>query len=58
MFPCEVCGGEVYQGRRDFDRHFQEARHAAGMRALGVPNSKAFHDVVRIEHVPYVVPSA
>ena len=48
-FPCGICGGEVYRGRRDFDRHFQEARHAAGMKALGIPNTKHFHDITRIE---------
>jgi splicing factor 3A subunit 3 len=48
-FSCEICGGAVIRGRRDFDRHFQEARHAAGMRALGIPNTKAFHDITKIK---------
>lgn len=48
-FPCEICGGEKYRGRRDFDRHFQEWRHAAGMRALGIPNTKHFHDITKID---------
>eukprot|EP00940_MAST-03C_sp_MAST-3C-sp2_P001184 g1184.t1 len=48
-YTCEICGNETYRGRRDFDRHFQEARHAAGMRALGIPNTKHFHDVTKIK---------
>lgn len=47
--PCEICGGEVYYGRRNFDKHFQESRHAQGMRLLGIPNTKDFHDVTKIE---------
>ncbi len=48
-FKCEICGNQSYWGRRAFDRHFQEAKHAAGMRSLGVPNSKHFHDITLIE---------
>ena len=48
-YRCEICGDAVIMGRRNFDRHFQEARHAYGMRCLGIPNTKHFHDVVRIE---------
>lgn len=47
-YKCEICGGETYYGRRNFDRHFQEWKHAGGMRALGIPNTKHFHDVTRI----------
>jgi splicing factor 3A subunit 3 len=36
-------------GRKNFDRHFQESRHAFGMRALGLPNTKHFHEITRIE---------
>eukprot|EP00939_MAST-03C_sp_MAST-3C-sp1_P000847 g847.t1 len=48
-FTCEICGNFSYRGRRDFDRHFQEPRHASGMRALGIPNTKHFHDVTSIK---------
>ncbi|CAM9622692.1 unnamed protein product [Heterosigma akashiwo] len=48
-FKCEVCGGASYMGRRAFDRHFQEWRHAHGMRCLGIPNTKHFHDITTIE---------
>mmetsp|Transcript_1681 Transcript_1681/g.2031 ORF Transcript_1681/g.2031 Transcript_1681/m.2031 type:complete len:516 (-) Transcript_1681:575-2122(-) len=48
-YKCEICGNYSYWGRRAFDRHFQEWRHAHGMRMLGVPNTKHFHDIVKIE---------
>jgi splicing factor 3A subunit 3 len=47
-FKCEICGNHSYWGRRDFDRHFQQWRHAHGMRCLGVPNTKHFHDITLI----------
>lgn len=50
-FKCEICGNQSYWGRRAFDRHFQEWRHAHGMRCLGVPNTKHFHDITLIEDV-------
>ncbi|KAH9938371.1 uncharacterized protein B0H18DRAFT_1112538 [Fomitopsis serialis] len=34
---------------KNFDRHFQESRHAFGMRALGLPNTKHFHEITKIE---------
>jgi splicing factor 3A subunit 3 len=48
-YPCEICGGYVYMGRKAFERHFQEWRHAHGMKCLGVPNSKHFQDVTKID---------
>ena len=33
-------GYYFFAGRRAFDRHFQEARHASGMRCLRIPNTK------------------
>lgn len=36
-------------GRKAFDRHFQESRHAFGMRALGLPNTKHFHEITKIQ---------
>jgi len=35
-------------GRTVVDRE-QESRHAFGMRALGLPNTKHFHEITRIE---------
>ncbi|TRM68164.1 hypothetical protein BD626DRAFT_545360 [Schizophyllum amplum] len=48
-YRCEICSDQVYFGRKNFDRHFQESRHAFGMRALGLPNTKHFHEITRIE---------
>lgn len=48
-YKCEICGNYSYWGRRAFDRHFQEWRHAHGMRCLKIPNTKHFHDITLIE---------
>ncbi|GAA5862264.1 hypothetical protein JCM3774_004841 [Rhodotorula dairenensis] len=48
-YKCEICSDYVYQGRKNFERHFQESRHAFGMRALGLPNTKHFHEITKIE---------
>lgn len=50
-YKCEICGNHSYWGRRAFDRHFQEWKHAYGMRCLGVPNTKHFHDITSIDEV-------
>ncbi|KAI8084807.1 uncharacterized protein BX664DRAFT_387491 [Halteromyces radiatus] len=47
-YPCEICGNYVYMGRKAFDKHFQEWRHAHGMRCLGLPNSRQFHEITKI----------
>lgn len=47
-YKCEICGNYSYWGRRSFDRHFQEWRHAHGMRMLKIPNTKHFHDITKI----------
>lgn len=48
-FSCEICGGATYRGHREFDRHFLELKHSAGMKSLGIPNTKAFHGVITIK---------
>ncbi|KAI8979810.1 hypothetical protein BDF20DRAFT_871845 [Mycotypha africana] len=48
-YPCEICGNYVYMGRKAFDKHFQEWRHAHGMRCLGIPNTRQFHEITKIE---------
>jgi splicing factor 3A subunit 3 len=48
-YPCEICGGEAYRGRRNFELHFGDQKHTAGMRLLGIPNTKHFHGVTKIE---------
>ena len=47
-YKCEICGNQSYWGRRAFDKHFQEWRHSQGMKCLGVPNTKHFHDITLI----------
>eukprot|EP00536_Pseudo-nitzschia_multiseries_P001782 jgi/Psemu1/63339/estExt_Genemark1.C_230015 len=49
FYPCEICGGESYRGRKNFEQHFAEARHSYGMKSLGIPNTKHFHGVTKIE---------
>merc|ERR1711865_1353532 len=48
-YKCEICGNYSYWGPRAFDRHFQEWRHAHGMRCLGIPNSREFHGITKIQ---------
>lgn len=48
-YRCEICSDHVYKGRKVFEKHFQESRHAFGMRALGLPNTPEFRDVTRIQ---------
>ncbi|KAJ1507535.1 hypothetical protein HMI54_005882 [Coelomomyces lativittatus] len=48
-YPCEICGNYVYMGRKAFERHFQEWRHAHGMKCLGIPNTRQFHEITLIE---------
>jgi len=47
-YKCEICGNTSYWGRKAYEKHFQEWRHAHGMRCLGIPNSKHFHDITKI----------
>eukprot|EP00746_Dinoflagellata_sp_MGD_P158698 gnl/MRDRNA2_/MRDRNA2_86531_c0_seq1.p2 gnl/MRDRNA2_/MRDRNA2_86531_c0~~gnl/MRDRNA2_/MRDRNA2_86531_c0_seq1.p2 ORF type:complete len:498 (-),score=9.34 gnl/MRDRNA2_/MRDRNA2_86531_c0_seq1:1570-3063(-) len=48
-FECEICGYQIYEGRRAFEKHFQDVRHQQGMQALGLPNSKLFFEITRIK---------
>ena len=48
-YPCEICGGESYRGKRNFELHFADQKHALGMKGLGIPNTKHFHGVTKIE---------
>ena len=49
FYACEICGNESYRGRRNFEKHFAEAKHAYGMKCLGIPNTNHFHGVTAIE---------
>jgi len=48
-YKCEICGNFSYWGRRNFDLHFTGARHTKGMKTLGIPNTRHFHDVTKID---------
>ncbi|KAJ3116528.1 hypothetical protein HK098_006575 [Nowakowskiella sp. JEL0407] len=48
-YECEICGGYIYMGRKVFDKHFQEWRHAHGMRCLGIPNTRHFQDITKMD---------
>lgn len=48
-YECEICGSESYRGRRAFELHFAEQRHASGMKSLGIPNTKHFHGVTKLD---------
>ena len=47
-YECEICGG-VYRGRRNFELHFADSKHAMGMKALGIPNTQHFHGITKID---------
>eukprot|EP00771_Trimastix_marina_P000019 gnl/Trimastix_PCT/1014.p2 GENE.gnl/Trimastix_PCT/1014~~gnl/Trimastix_PCT/1014.p2 ORF type:complete len:376 (+),score=184.69 gnl/Trimastix_PCT/1014:2624-3751(+) len=48
-FKCEICGNASYWGPKAFEKHFQEWRHAHGMRCLKIPNTKHFMYITQIE---------
>ncbi|KAJ1720972.1 Pre-mRNA-splicing factor sap61 [Coemansia erecta] len=48
-FTCEICGNTVYRGRKAYEKHFLETRHATNMRRLGIPNTRQFHGIAVIE---------
>jgi len=47
-YKCEICGNFSYWGRRAFERHFQEWRHAYGMKCLRIPNTVHFKEITSI----------
>lgn len=48
-FDCEICGNYQYMGRRAFDQHFTDWRHVSGMKAIGVPNTRAFFQITTVK---------
>jgi splicing factor 3A subunit 3 len=48
-YDCQICGGESYRGRRNFELHFADQKHALGMKSLGIPNTNHFHGVTKID---------
>ncbi|OCF31700.1 splicing factor 3A subunit 3 [Kwoniella heveanensis BCC8398] len=49
-FDCEICQS-TYQGRKVFDKHFSESKHAFGLRALGVPPGRHWFGLTKINDV-------
>ena len=49
FYHCEICGNESYRGRRNFEKHFTEAKHSHGMKCLGIPNTQHFHGITQID---------
>jgi len=47
-YKCEICGNTGYFGKKAYEQHFQEMKHAYGMKCLGIPNTKQFHDITKI----------
>ena len=48
-FKCEICGGASYWGNKAFEKHFQQWRHAYGMKCLKIPNTVHFKNITDIE---------
>lgn len=48
-FQVSICGLQLTQYHLTLSYDLQESRHAFGMRALGLPNTKHFHEITRIE---------
>lgn len=48
-YQCEICGNDIYKGRKAFNSHFTNARHAHGLRCLGIEPSSVFKDIVKMD---------
>lgn len=48
-FICEICGNYSYMGRREFDKHFLEARHIHGLKCLGIEPGPLFKGITAIK---------
>lgn len=48
-YKCDICGGDVFRGRREYERHFRESKHVQAMAALGITYSKAFYEVTKVD---------
>ncbi|EGG18930.1 C2H2-type zinc finger-containing protein [Cavenderia fasciculata] len=48
-YKCEICGNQSYWGRKAYEKHFTESRHAYGMSCIGVPNTVHFNHITKIK---------
>ncbi|ELP91113.1 pre-mRNA-splicing factor PRP9, putative [Entamoeba invadens IP1] len=49
MYYCEICGGCGYKGRKNYEKHFEEAKHIRGLKCLGIESSIEYFDICRIK---------
>ncbi|CAN6625483.1 pre-mRNA-splicing factor Prp9p [Trichomonascus vanleenenianus] len=47
-YSCEICGNYTYMGRKAFEKHFTEPRHAKGLRCLGIQPDPVYKNVTSI----------
>lgn len=47
-YPCEICANRIYNGRRTFERHFNEETHLYHLRCLGIEPSSVFKGITKI----------
>ncbi|KOH00324.1 SF3a splicing factor complex subunit PRP9 [Saccharomyces eubayanus] len=47
-YLCEICGNKTYNGRRTFERHFNEETHLYHLRCLGIEPSSIFKGITKI----------
>jgi len=40
-FPCQICGGAKFQGKKAWEAHFGKPQHTSALRRLGITYSKA-----------------
>lgn len=50
-FKCQICGNASYFGRKAFERHFADTRHAYGLKCLGIENSRDYFEITSIDKV-------
>jgi splicing factor 3A subunit 3 len=45
-FPCEICGNEVYRGRRQYEKHFMESTHIEGLKKLRISDKFEYYNFI------------
>ncbi|QIX01569.1 hypothetical protein AMS68_007086 [Peltaster fructicola] len=49
-YRCEICGNHVYQGRRNYEKHFSETRHIRGLHSIGITHdTHLFREITSID---------
>lgn len=47
-YKCEICGNKSYWGQVAFERHFFQSTHINHLKMLGIPNTKHFVNITKI----------